>query len=195
MARYTLIYSWLLIPFALEGLQGFSLRWPWLGSWKTCAGVVLLFLIWQAGIILGASYGPPGIADKLASVSPTLPLSVELRSLILWLRTYRAPQDAVILDDFNYEATDVIRYAHIPPSQYLQVPYLVNSDAMQRQFKDFIANRHPRFLVYSPKGQLRSVWSIDNNAEIQLDQVDAHLNRLWQQGNWEIFEIYYTEMR
>ena len=195
MARYTLIYSWLLIPFALEGLQGFSLRWPWLGSWKTCAGVVLLFLIWQAGIIFGASYGPPGIADKLASVSPTLPLSVELRSLILWLRTYRAPQDAVILDDFNYEATDVIRYAHIPPSQYLQVPYLANSDAVQRQFKDFIANRHPRFLVYSPKGQLRSVWSIDNNAEIQLDQVDAHLNRLWQQGNWEIFEIYYTEMR
>jgi 4-amino-4-deoxy-L-arabinose transferase-like glycosyltransferase len=193
MARYTLVYSWLLIPFAFEALQSSSLRWPWLGSRKAFAGITLFFLVWQAGTIVGAQYGPPTIADKLSSVSPTLPLSVELRSLVLWLRTNRTPEDAVIIDDFNYEASDVIRYARIPQTQYYRVPYLVSSSLVQKQVQEFLANKHPRFLVFSPQGQLGSVWALDKSSDIQFDHSDARLDRRWQQGSWEIFEIRYEE--
>jgi hypothetical protein len=191
MARYTLVYSWLLIPFAFEALQSLSLRWPWSGNRKTFASVILFFLIWQAGIIVGAQYGPPAIADKLASVSPTLPLSVELRSLVLWLRTNRTPQDALIFDDFNYEAMDVIRYAHIPSSKYFQVPYLVDPTVVEKQVVDFVESQHPRFLVYSPSGLLRRIWPLDGQTEIDLAKPRVRLKERWQQHDWEVYEIEY----
>jgi hypothetical protein len=191
MARYTLMYSWLLIPFAFEGLRALSSRWPWLENRETIAGVVIFFLVWQAGIVVGANYGPPRIADRLASVSPTLPLSVELRNLVRWLDTNRAPQDALIFDDFNYEAIDVIRYAHIPSSKYFRVPYSVDPTLVEKQVREFIASQHPRFLVYSPRGLLRSIWPGDTAEEPNLEKLDLQLYRRWQQGDWEVYEIRY----
>ena len=190
MARYTLMYSWLLIPFAFDALQLFPSRWPWLAGRKAFAGVLIFFLVWQGGITAGAYYGPPKIADKLSSVSPTLPLEVESRKLVLWLDAHRSPQDAVIFDDFNYGASDLIRYAHIPASEYFQVPYLADPTRVRTELNNFLVTRHPHFLVYSPSGLLRNIWSAENHP---LDDPNVVLSRQWQQGNWEIYSLSYEQ--
>jgi 4-amino-4-deoxy-L-arabinose transferase-like glycosyltransferase len=190
MARYTLMYSWLLIPYAFYELRALSSRWPWVSSRATFAGLLMFFLLWQAGIVAGAYYGPAKLADKLSSVSPTLPLSVELRHLVRWLVAHRAPDEAVIFDDFNYEASDVIRFARIPSSEYFQVPYQVDPATVQEELRDFVVNRRPRFLVYSPSGLLRGIWSIDRPGRI-LDDSSIALSREWQEGNWQVYRISY----
>jgi 4-amino-4-deoxy-L-arabinose transferase-like glycosyltransferase len=191
MARYTLMYGWLLISYGFEGLRGLSSRWQWSESRKSFAGVLLFVLLWQAGIIAGAHYGPPSIADKLSSVSPTLPLDVELRNLVRWLRTRRTPKDAVIFDDFNYEAINIIRYVGIPSSRSFRVPYLVDAALVERQLADFVARERPRLLVYSPRGQLRSIWSLDDREEINFDKLNMRLRCRWQERDWRVYEIEY----
>jgi 4-amino-4-deoxy-L-arabinose transferase-like glycosyltransferase len=192
MARYTLMYSWLLIPYAFEGLAVFASKWPWLENWRTFAGVLIFFFVWQAGLVAGAYYGPPKIADKLSSVSPTLPLGVELRDLVRWLDKHRSPGDAVIFDHFNYEATDVIRYARVPSSDYFLTPEVLDPPLVHRELRDFIVSRHPRFLVYSPAGLLRGIWSVDNPSQI-IDNSNLVLSRQWQEGNWQVYRISYED--
>lgn len=190
MARYTLMYSWLLIPYAFEGLRVLWSRWPSMETRKAFAGVLVFFLVWQTGIVLGADYGPPRIADKLSSVSPTLPLAIELRDLVRWLNGHRAMQDAVIFDHFNYEEVDVTRYAHIPSSQYFHVPEVMDPAVVQTELKEFLITRHPLFLVYSPGGLLREIWSIDNPSP-SFHPSNVVLSREWQEGNWQVYRISY----
>jgi 4-amino-4-deoxy-L-arabinose transferase-like glycosyltransferase len=192
MARYTLMYSWLLIPYAFYGLQGLSRRWPWFQTRRTFAGVLSFFLLWQAGIVAGAYYAPPRIADKLSSVSVTLPLDVELRDLIHWLDVHRSPQDALIFDDFNYDAANIIRYTRIPRSDYFEVPYQEDPVIVRTQLCDFIVTRRPRFLVYSPNGLLRHIWPIENPSSI-LKNSSIALRRQWREGDWEVYVATYQD--
>ena len=194
MARYTLMYSWLLIPYGFYALRFFSGRWHRLESRKSFWGTIIFFLVWQAGIIAGAAYGPSKIADKLSSVSPMLPLEVELRDLVHWLDRNRSPQDAVILDHFNYGATDVIRYAGIPAAEYYRVPEVMDVTAVQTELGEFLATRHPRFLVYSPEGLLRDIWLVPDSRPI-LDNSSAVLSLEWQEGNWRVYRINYAKTR
>ncbi len=192
MARYTLMYSWLLIPYAFEGLRVLSSRWPSMENRKAFAGVLIFFLVWQTGIVLGADYGPPQIADKLSSVSPTLPLAVELRDLVRWLDKHRAMGDAVIFDHFNYEEVDLIRYTRIPASQYFQVPEVMDRPVVETKLKDFLIMRHPGLVVYSPGGLLRDIWPIDNPSR-SFDPSNVVLSRQWQEGNWQVYRISYKD--
>ena len=196
MARYTLMYGWLLIPYSFEGLRGLSWRWLWAESRKSFASIVLLVLLWQGGIIVGAHYGPPTIANELSSVSPTLPLDIELRNLVRWLRAHRTPNDAAIFDDFNYEAINIIRYSGVPSSQSFRVPYLMDSALLEKQLRDFVARERPRLLVYSPRGQLRSIWSLDDREEINFYKLNVRLRRRWQDRDWRVYEIeYFVEVK
>ena len=190
MARYTLMYSWLLIPYAFEGLRVLSSRWPSMESRKAFAGVLIFFLVWQTGIVVGADYGPPQIADKLSSISPTLPLAVELRDLVRWLDGHRSMEDAIIFDHFNYEEVDLVRYTHIPASQYFQVPEVMDRPVVQTELKDFLVMRHPDLVVYSPGGLLRDIWPIENPSR-SFDPSNVVLSRQWQEGNWQVYRISY----
>jgi hypothetical protein len=45
---------------------------------------------------------------------------------------------------------------------YFQAPYQVEPAQVQTALRDFVVTRHPRFVVYSPSGLLRGIWSVDN---------------------------------
>ncbi len=192
MARYTLLWSWLLIPYAFEGLRRLPGGPPRAGSRRAFAALLLSVLVWQAGIVAGAHYGPGAVADKLSSLSPTLPLRRDLRALTAWLRTQTGPGEAVVVDNFNHEASEVVRIAGIPFSQAFRVPYPADPEVLGRRLAEFVAERRPRLLVYSPRGHLRHVWPIDDRQdEVVLAGLGLRLRRRWEGGAYRVYEIEY----
>src|SRR5215475_13411951 len=81
------------------------------------AGTVAFFLVWQVGIVLGAAFAPPTIADRLATMSPTIPLHHETRNLADWLLQNNARSSSVIVDDLNWESAAILRFAPLDPSE------------------------------------------------------------------------------
>ena len=189
MARFTLMYSWLLIPYAFVGLSALSQRSLRVGSRAAFASVLLFFLLWQVGTTLGAYYGPAGIAARLSSVAPTLPLDPELRDLTRWLQTHRTPNDVVIVDQYNYEAVDITRYSDIPFSQALPVPASLDPFPVEKQVVEFVDRRRPRLLVYCPWGMLGKVWSLGDQEQAELPQLNIRLYRRWRGERYRVYEI------
>lgn len=190
MARYTLMYSWLLFPFALVPLTDLAARWPRATIRKSFAVVLAASLLWQAGVVAGAEIGPPSVADKLSSVSPTLPLDMEIRRIDAWLRTHRKPGQAVIFDDFNYEAVDIIRYSSVPWSDAFQPSYLEGAEKLRSELQEFVTRQRPRYFVYSTNGLLASAWPIRGSS---LETLPGHgvLHLRLKEGDWRIYEISY----
>jgi hypothetical protein len=192
-ARYTLMYSWLLVPFAFEGLRWASILWRWADSRKAYAGLVACFLVWQAGIIVAAQYGQDSLADRLGSMSPMLPFHVEIRHVIHWLREHKSDSDAFIFDEFSYESPTIVRYSTIDPSQVFQVRGAAYSqqDLLNQEVMDFIRLRHPRFLICSPYGPIGGLWSIDDHESLSpIPGITLHLQL--KTTHWRIYTINYS---
>jgi 4-amino-4-deoxy-L-arabinose transferase-like glycosyltransferase len=190
MARFTLMYSWLLIPFAFDGLFRLAQRWPDLASRFALSSTLLFFLLWQVGTTLGAYFAPPAIAAKLSSVAATLPLDPELRNLTRWLQINRKPGEAVVVDQYLFEAVDIARYSGIPFSEFLAAPVPPDGSLSDLKVVEFISQRHPRFLVYCPSGMLGRVWSLGDREETKLPPLpQLELHRLWQGERYRVYEI------
>lgn len=192
MARYTLIYSWLFIPYAFEGLRRLSEKWRWVRETQAYLGVITFVMVWQAGIVLGSYYGPPQIADRLAVISPTLPLPYEVRALIAWLKPNIRPTDAVVVDEFHYEAGDIVRQSGLALSRVFQIPDHPDPSVMNDQLTDFVRRQHPRFLICPPYGNLAKSWSINDPEEAIIARLGLRLHREWKGQYWRVFTIQYS---
>ena len=189
MARFTLMYSWLLIPYAFEGLRLISERWRVLRMRVLPGSAVVFFLLWQVGIAAGAYYAPPEIASRLSSVAPTLPLDPELRNLTHWLKTHRKPGEVIVVDQYNYEAVDITRYSDIPFSETLPVRESLDLPPIRQEVMEFIKQRRPHLLVYCPWGILGSLWPIEDQNETALPELNIRLRRLWQGRRYRVYEV------
>ena len=192
MARFTLMYSWLLIPYAFEALRVLLERWRVLEPHAVVCSAVVLFLLWQAGSIIGAYYGPPEFASRLSSVAPTLPLDPELRDLTHWLKTHRKSGDQVVVDQYNYEAVDIIRYSNTPFSEALPVTEALDLSTARNQFIDFLDRRRPRLLIYCPKGMLGNLWPLGDQNESAVPELAIRLRRLWRGERYRVYEIEFS---
>jgi hypothetical protein len=195
-ARYTLVYSWLLIPFAFEGLSWLVRRWTWADSRRAYAGLMGFFLLWQGVIIAGGLYGPPTMADRLGPMSPLLLPHDEIRHLTRWLKEHANDSNALIFDEFNYESGMIIQFAGINPSQAFQVRGPEYSDRSRRaslaaRVRDFIRERRPRFAVCSPYGPIGELWSVDDHDEVSLPALEMSLRLQWQGAHWRVYRIDY----
>ena len=187
-ARYTLMYSWLLIPFAFVALRFLAERWPSLRSDKTLRLTLGFFVLWQGGLLAGAHFGPRAVADRLSVMVPTLPLPVELRDLTEWLRQHRKPGESVVVDQFHFDADDIVRSSKTPTSDVFRV---ARTGIDEESLKDFFTKRRPKLLVYSPKGQLGKSWSLENQEYISLPRFGLRLRRLWEGPTYRVYEIEY----
>jgi hypothetical protein len=192
-ARYTLVYSWLFIPFAFEGLRWTANTWAWTNGPKGYASVIGFFLFWQSGIIAGAHYAPTMIADGLSSVSPTLPLRVENRGLTEWLRQHTNGTDAVVFDEFNYESDTLIRFSDLDSSQVYQVRHLAYSDSkiLSKELQAFIRLHHPHLAVCSPDGPIGAEWALDDNENLEVSVAGIRLHLEWRGSHWRVYSIEY----
>jgi hypothetical protein len=191
-ARYILIYVWLWVPFAYEGM-GFSprrLESRW--NHRTVAILFMVFLVWQTGITAAAQFGPPWLADRLGRVAPTLPFRTGLRHLIVWMSRQPKPHVAAIVDNFNYEATFIVRFTS-PGCIFTAPDPDADTAELERNLIQFIQERHPHLLVYSPKGRLSEVLSISRKGDLVTTRsgLSFHLHRLWQENetDYSAYEI------
>jgi hypothetical protein len=195
-ARFTLMYSWLLLPFAFAALEWLVARYS-LRDWRASyAAVAAFFLLWETGIILGAAYAPAAIADRLGVMSPMLPLRRELRNLTTWLKQHVPPSSAVIVDSFDYDAGDITRFAGFRTAQVLQVRNnLVNRAVLRGQISEFLELRHPGFLVCAPQGPLCAMWGADNHQIFAVKSAGIQLRRQWKGRRWRVYAIRYNSLQ
>jgi hypothetical protein len=194
-ARYTLIYSWLLIPFAFEGLLWLA-RWrSGLGSRAAFSTVVIFFLLWQMGIVLGAAYAPPLVGDRLGGMSPAVPLQHEMRNLTDWLLQNHQASTPVVLDDFNWDSPSISRFAHLDRNATFHVTAQDYADRalLKAELERFVRNQHPTLLVCSPYGPIGGLWSVDDHQQLEIGNLGLRLQLLWQGEHWRVYAVSYRD--
>ena len=190
MARYTLMYSWLAIPFAFEGLRLVSEKVARARASTLHALALSFFVVWQAGIVAGAYWTTePQIADRLSVISPTLPLPVELRTLTQWLRRHAPAGDSVVVDQFQYEAQDIIRFSGLSFSRCLAVPLLADRSQIATQVRDFVRTKHPKLLIYCTKGGLGKLCPLRGRENAACPALDVRLHRLWKGRTYYVYQV------
>jgi 4-amino-4-deoxy-L-arabinose transferase-like glycosyltransferase len=194
-ARYTLLYSWLLIPFAFEALRWLASWRGWLDSRAAFSAVMIFFLLWQVGIVLGAAYAPPTVADRLAVMSPALPLHHEMRGLTDWLLQNRQPSTAVILDDFDWDSPSISRFAHLDQSETFHITpqHYADRALLKRELESFVRSQHPGLLVCSPYGPIGGMWSVEDRPQLEVENLGLHLQLAWHGQHWRVYTITYRE--
>jgi hypothetical protein len=193
MARYTLMYGWLFVLFCFYGVEVIGARWSFFRSRAAFMGLVASFIVWQSALVLGAQYAPCRIADKLGSVSATVPLRCELRQTISWLDTHLSATDSVIVDDYDYESTDVVRYSKVANLKYFRAPYMADdTGSLLAELGAFVQASHPGVLVYSPRGQLGRIWRLPpGESPLSVAGVNLELCELWQNGEYRVYQVTY----
>lgn len=192
-ARYTLLYSWLLIPFAFEAVRWIYQRRPAASSRVAFSAVIGFFVLWQAGIMLGAVYAPPSMADRLGVLSPTQPLHHEMRGLTGWLTANSSSHDTLILDDFNWGSSTVSRFAKLDPTRTFEISPedYVNPAPLKARLARFVNERHPNILICSPYGPIGKAWSINSQKTMVVEDLGIQLDLRWQGEYWRIYNISY----
>jgi 4-amino-4-deoxy-L-arabinose transferase-like glycosyltransferase len=196
MARYTLMYNWLFVIFCFYGVQEIGAKWSLFRSRAGLLFILAFFVVWQSGLVLGANYAPCPIADKLGSVSATVPLRCELRQAISWLNMHLTATDSVIVDDVQYESMDVIRFSKVASLRYFRTPYMAeDTDSLLTGLGTFVQANHPGILVYSPRGQLGRIWRLPRGETAQfVPGFDFKLCELWQNGEYRVYQITYGRL-
>lgn len=192
-ARYTLLYSWLIIPLAIEGLvcSGTRFRLPQAGI--TFAAVLTFFILWQAGVATAAIYAPQPVADHLGALSPMIPLHAELRELTKWVRANGSKHESVILDDYNWESVDIFRFAQLPAQETFAVSQRDYDDpsGLHHRLQQFVKVQHPRLLICSPQGLIGTEWCAGSHNKTQVPGLELQLLPLWHGQHWRIYRISY----
>ncbi len=191
-ARYTLLYSWLVFPFALDGLAYVLARVRWAISTQGFVAIVASLCLWQTGIVVGANYAPQPIGDHLGALSPTIPLHAELREVTDWLRANKAQKSAVILDDYNWESGDIFRFANLKATSTFSITQQDYDDPVElkARLQQFVNRNHPELLICSPDGPIGKTWCHPDNRG-HLESPNLLLAPRWHGDHWYIYTVSY----
>jgi len=171
LARYSITLGSMLAVIAGYGLERICEK---VAPEKTRLAhmVVIVFLFLNLSFVFFMSERPQGYSEKFAAVSPRLRFPKRVSEVARFLRTHMAPEDAVVIDNYNVESNIVMAAAGMPllPGNraYLaSVKNDINVDV-------YIKSRHPRFLVYSDHGTLRRYLTLPPSCAgpMSVDRVD-----------------------
>jgi hypothetical protein len=189
MARFTLMYSWIFVPFAFCALQDVWARhraWPSLDS--AVAVLVGTGLAWQMAVTAGAYLAPTAIAAKLTSVAVTLPGDPDLLEPARWLKDH-ADGKAVMVDEFNFGARGIQREAGLSFSNTFVPGAFDPPETVAAQAIQFIHERRPAFLLYHPRGALGLAWKLGDGDSASLGGEAIHLKKAWSGREYRIYRI------
>jgi len=195
-ARYTLMYTWLLIPFAFEALRGLARRWPEGWADRRLYGANLVFFVlWNGAIVAAGHYGPAEVADRLGPMSPLLEPHLEIRQLTRWLRRNVSPSDTIVMDEFNWQSGTILQFSGVPPSHAHRISGSAysNPELLNQEVQAYIRLRHPRFAVCSPYGPIGRLWSLDDKQTANVPELGIALQLEWQGQYWRIYRINYGQ--
>jgi hypothetical protein len=99
----------------------------------------------------------------------------------------------VIVDDLQYESTDIVRFSKVGSVKYFRVPYMADDTAkLQADLSAFVQTNHPILVVYSPKGQLGRIWRLPPGEGPQsAPGITFPLCQIWQNSEYQVYRIMY----
>jgi len=151
-ARYTLTLGTLLAAVSGYGLEQLARRYfpQSAGAVRTALATLLVL---NLGLILVLSETRHRYSEKFGSISPRLRFTHYIKDVGDYLRPRLAPNDAVVIDDFNVESGLVALAAGLPlqpgPNAFL------GTTRKGSELLDFMKAKKPRYLVYADRGTLR----------------------------------------
>jgi 4-amino-4-deoxy-L-arabinose transferase-like glycosyltransferase len=168
-ARYSLSLGVFLAVAAGFGFD--KLMAGWTASRARMGQVFLvLFLCGSAALVLAVSEIPNAYADKFAAVAPRLRYVSRIAAVARYLRGHMAPNDSVLIDNYNVESNIIADAAGLPlvrtPHVYLEG--LKNNGTA----RDYLQTAHPRFQVYARDGTLRNWLKLPDSCD-EDDEVDG----------------------
>lgn len=185
-ARYTLTLGTMAAI-----LSGIGLRQV-LPYKKLVVGVMLLNL----AALLVLSFADSPFINKARSVSPVLRFVTYLHDTGKFLRRHLGQNDAVVIDEYNYEANQLAVLAGMPlleQERALKIPdatdRLKQSEKVS-QLLPYLRRRHPKYLVYANRGELRAYLPFPPDcSHMRIEQMYFHC--VFHNSEYQIYEIQY----
>ena len=81
---------------------------------KLAHATVIVLLLLNLGGILVLSETPNRFADNFAAISPRLRHVTRITTVGAYLRAHMGPQDAIVIDNYNYESNIIADAAGLP---------------------------------------------------------------------------------
>ena len=143
----------------------------------------------QVAILAGGESRVP-YNEKLASVSPWLRYPHYLNDAARSLKSRLKPTDAIIVDSYNWEDNIFVHALGLPLNPDHRV--LAGRAADSQKLEDFIRVHHPRFLVYSDKGMLRSYLDLPQQCTQDERVRDMRLDCFYSNATYRVYWIQYS---
>jgi 4-amino-4-deoxy-L-arabinose transferase-like glycosyltransferase len=156
---------------------------------KLAQTAAVLFLLVNLGAVLAISEIPNRFADNVAPLSPRLRYSTRIESVGAYLRAHMGPQEAVVIDDYNVESNIIADAAGLPLLRS-QRAYLVSANN-QIDVHEYIRTEHPRFLVYSDQGTLRSSFALPRECSQTAELDGMHFHCVFANRIYRVYELSY----
>lgn len=185
-ARFSLGFTIFLIPFA--GAQWHHLherigaRWKRSLDYAIVGSMMFFFVAW-------AFYGIEGrgsvLADKISSISPVSRLPVHVNELIAWLDKTTAPEDIIVLEDYNNES-DMVRFYSKRGRDHYRARW--KSEA---ELRGHMQNDQPQFIVVPSNGELQRLFNLQSQDSIQSSKGMTFRQR-YENRVYRVFDVSYS---
>ena len=150
--------------------------------------VITLLCLNSVAILLGSEISNP-YAEKLASISPRLRYQSHVGAVAKYLREQMGPNDAIVIDGYHVESDIVAAAAGLPIIAGDRV-YLADSKN-ETTVVQYIAAKHPRFLVYADQGKLRSSFALPSRCS-GIQEIDGVRFRCaFESQIYRVYELSY----
>lgn len=185
-ARYTLTLGTLIATLAGVGLYH-SFPHP-----RLLAGVMLANL---GALVLLSSVSNPFI-NKVRSMAPVLHFTTHLEETGRYLRDHLGPNDAVVIDDYNYETNQIAAVAGLPllgSERAFLMPDRIDPEKQKKKVAEllpYLRSRRPAYLVYARQGELRHFLPFPPDCSPKQFE-DMRFVCVFQNTQYQIYEIHY----
>ena len=189
-ARYTLTLGMMIAVLGGIGLY-YSFRYPKILAGVMLANLALLFLL--------STVSNPYI-NKVRSVAPVFHFTTYLEDTGKFLKNNLGPNDAVVIDDYNYETGQIAYVAGLgllQSERAFLIPDRVYPERQQQKFAEllpFMRSRRPTYLVYANQGELRRFLTFPSDCSSkQLE--DIQFVCVYQNTHYQIYKVDYAAVR
>ena len=173
----------------------------------TLAGVGLCHSFPRRGLLVGvmaanlcalsllASVGNPFIV-KARSVAPVLHFAPYLEETGKFLRNRLGPNDAVVIDDYNYETNQIAHLAGMPlleSERVFLIPDRINPEKQAKKVAElmpYLRSRRSAYLVYANEGELRRLMPFPSDCSSRQVE-DMQFVCVFQNTKYQIYEVRY----
>ncbi len=187
-ARYTLTLFMLSSVLAGLGISEFCDSLLESSAKKFKATALAVMVLTQVGVLAGSESRLP-FNEKLNSVSPRLRYPHYLSDAARALRPRVERGDSLILDTYNWEDNVFGHALRLPLDQQGRVFTVWTGDS--HKLDEFLQARHPRFLVYSDKGKLRTFLDLPEQCAQNVPARGVRLNCFYSNEIYRLYEIRY----